>query len=366
MTDRPPFSIPTMTDIRSTPWNGLTVISTFSGAGGSSLGYRMAGFTVPVVCEFVPAAADVYRLNAQPGTIIVEDDLRDVPGADLLAHAGLNIGELDVLDGSPPCASFSTAGRGSKGWGQVRSYSDRQQRVDDLFYVYARLVREMQPRVFVAENVTGLVRGESKGYFKRIHQELADCGYRVNAWLLDSQWLGVPQRRRRVMFVGVRTDLPFSIDPPTPNPYRYGVSDACPHLTGTVIVNKTFLWQYKGYRDTPASEPSYTVTANGLGPCVRSQVFVVGDDIDEGLLDPETGDPLAPRQGLFPDKMRGWFPGKGMRQLSIPEVRRISSFPDDFELSGATNQRWERLGRAVPPLMMRAVATQVADRLCAA
>ena len=133
MTDKPDYSVPTMTEINELPWNGLNVISTFAGGGGSSLGYRMAGFKVRVACEFVPAAADTYESNAASYTVVCRDDIREVSGQDLLDLAGLEVGELDILDGSPPCAAFSTAGKKSKGWGEVKSYSDTKQRVDDLF-----------------------------------------------------------------------------------------------------------------------------------------------------------------------------------------------------------------------------------------
>ncbi len=112
-----------------------------------------------------------------------------------------------MLDGSPPCASFSTAGKREEGWGKVKLYSDARQRTDDLFFEYARILKGLQPKVFVAENVAGLVRGTAKGYFKLILAELKDCGYRVEARLLDARWLGVPQMRERVIFVGVRNDL---------------------------------------------------------------------------------------------------------------------------------------------------------------
>src|SRR5207248_5858022 len=130
--------------------------------------------------------------------------------------AGLTAGEVDVMEGSPPCASFSTAGKRQAGWGQVRPYSDTRQRTDDLFFEFARLVRGVRPKVFVAENVSGLVKGTAKGYFKEILRALKGCGYRVEARLLDAQWLGVPQVRQRIIFVGVREDL--GVGPAFPKP----------------------------------------------------------------------------------------------------------------------------------------------------
>src|SRR5262249_35052188 len=147
--------------------------------------------------------------------------------------------ELDLLDGSPPCASFSTAGKREKGWGQVKPYSDTRQRTDDLFFEYARLLRGLRPRVFVAENVSGLVRGTAKGYFLQILRELKACGSGVQARLLDAQWLGVPQVRRRVIFQGAREDLGREPAFPKPLPYRYAVADALPWI-------KAVRWDGKG------------------------------------------------------------------------------------------------------------------------
>ncbi|ADD94681.1 hypothetical protein [uncultured phage MedDCM-OCT-S08-C620] len=86
-----------------------------------------------------------------------------------------------------------------KGWGVGKKYSDTKQRVDDLFYEYTRILKGLQPKVFVAENVAGLVIGTAKGYFKRILQELKDCGYDVKCKIIDAQWAGIPQMRKRTI-----------------------------------------------------------------------------------------------------------------------------------------------------------------------
>ena len=104
------------------------------------------------------------------------------------------MGQLDLLDGSPPCASFSTSGTRDAGWCKVKKYSDVHQRVDDLFFEYVRLIKGLQPKTFVAENVSGLVKGKAKGYFKIILAALKECGYNVSCRVLDAQWLGVPQQ----------------------------------------------------------------------------------------------------------------------------------------------------------------------------
>lgn len=231
---KPPYRVPTMEEIRELPWNGLTAASTFSGTGGSSLGYRMAGYRVLYANEFVEAARESYRSNAADYTYLDDRDIRAVTAEDILEKCGLGVGELDLFDGSPPCSDFSTAGKRSKGWGKEKAYSDdKVQRVDDLFFEYARLVGGIQPKVFVAENVSGLIKGTAKGYFLEILAALKACGpgYRVSARLLDAQWLGVPQARQRLIFVGVRSDLDVEPVHPKPLPYRYSIRDALPWIS---------------------------------------------------------------------------------------------------------------------------------------
>jgi len=340
-----------MDEIRALPWNGFTAASTFSGCGGSSLGYRMAGFRVAWASEFIPAAADAYRANASPSTVLDARDIREVAPADVLSALGMKAGELDLLDGSPPCASFSTAGKREAGWGKVKAYSGTKQRTDDLFFEFARLLGGIRPRAFVAENVSGLVKGTAKGYFKLVLSALRECGYRVEARVLDASWLGVPQARQRLIFAGVRDDLDAAPAFPSPMPYRYSIEDALgPPSAPTMLDPET------------GEDISMTRFAIGrewerLKPGCKSGKYL-------SLVRP---DPRAP----FPTvTQRGgdrtaasaahW---SECRKLTLGELRRLSGFPDDFALTGTYEQRWERIGRAVPPVMMAAVAAVVRDRV---
>jgi DNA (cytosine-5)-methyltransferase 1 len=260
-----------MAEIAAIPDNGLRVVSLFSGCGGSSLGYRMAGYKVIWANEFVEAARDTYRANF-PETFVDPRDIRQISGADILAATGLAIGELDMLDGSPPCASFSTAGKRHQDWGKVKKYSDTEQRTDDLFFEYLRIVRELRPRRCIAENVSGLVKGVGKGVFLEILAGFRDAGYRVRARLLDAQWLGVPQARQRIFFVGVRDDLDIEPAFPTPLRYRYSVRDAIPWI-GRQGDNGAF-----GEGEMrPATRPSPTIgagpqTGNGRFPAALVEI----------------------------------------------------------------------------------------------
>lgn len=334
--DKPPYRVPSMQDIKTIPWNGRSVVSTFSGAGGSCLGFRMAGYRVLWANEFVPAAQDTYRLNA-PSTIMNTQDIRQVTPEAILQAIGMDVGELDVLEGSPPCAAFSTSGKRDKTWGKVKNYSDTQQRVDDLFFEYSRLLQGLQPKTFVAENVSGLVKGRAKGYFKDILAELQACGYEVVARLLDAQWLGVPQSRQRLIFVGVRKDLvdQYGVHPvhPAPLPYHYTVMEAIPWIRGSEVPNN---YDHPlGKSSIKYDRPAAAVLQSGNATFETSQ-YMLAETV-EGH----------------------------QRPFTIDELKRICAFPDDFILTGTFGQQWERLGRAVPPVMMSHVAAALRDKVFA-
>jgi DNA (cytosine-5)-methyltransferase 1 len=406
--DKPPYWVPSMDEIGALTPNGIKVISTFSGCGGSSLGYRMAGCTVLGASEFVPAAYEVYRLNASPQTIIWTDDIREMSGLDMLRDVGLGVGELDILDGSPPCSAFSTAGKRSEGWGQVNKYSDTAQRVDDLFYEYARILKQMQPRAFIAENVEGLVKGTAKGYFKRIYAALEACGYVVRAAVLDASWLGVPQARRRLIFYGLRNDLRQVPKHPEPLPYRYVLGDALGDFSIRAARRTS------SANRLPMDEPMPTITTQTDEWWMLDQSVTDpetqqrltrnwGAEQYERLLramfDDETGTHIGiSRYAIGPEWLKtaeghssdryfslqrssltkpsptvtataGSIGAAGVthpyqpRKFNLVELRRICGFPDDFALSGSYEQRAERLGRSVPPVMMKHIAQAVCRQL---
>ena len=154
-------------------------MSTFSGCGGSCLGFEMAGYRVLWANEFLPIARESYAAN-HPETLLDGRDIRRVEASQILTAIGMKPGELDVFNGSPPCQAFSSAGQRAKGWGKSRDYGNGvSQKNEDLFFEYVRLLQGLQPRAFVAENVAGLTRGVALGYFKDIMRGLSACGYAV-------------------------------------------------------------------------------------------------------------------------------------------------------------------------------------------
>ena len=383
---KPPFTIPTMAEIGAARGTaGLSVVSTFAGCGGSCLGFEMAGYRVLWANEFLPIARASYAAN-HPDTILDGRDIRQVEAQQILDAIGMQSGELDVFNGSPPCQAFSSAGQGSKGWGKSRDYGNGvSQKNEDLFFDYIRLVRGLQPRVFVAENVAGLTRGAAIGMFKIIMRELAGCGYAVRCKILDAQWLGVPQSRSRAIFIGVRKDLGLEPEFPTPLPYRYTLREVLPGLRSVVHDTRTPSFSAGDVTDRPC--PAITIGVNSLNSCHYKV-------IDRGCLEIDPATPNLPPSNLRewkrlrPGEQSGKFfsliraspdrpaPcitfGKGgtsashcnePRKFSIDELRIICSFPQDFVLKGTYAEQWARLGNAVPPLMMRAVAETLRDRI---
>lgn len=447
--DKPPYRMPSMAEIAAIPWNGFNAISAFSGCGGSSLGYKMAGFKVLWANEFIPAAQDTYRAN-HPNTILDTRDIRSIQPQEILDAIKMQPGELDLFDGSPPCASFSTAGKREAGWGKVKQYSDTKQRTDDLFFEYTRLLQGIQPKVFVAENVSGLVKGTAKGYFLEILAALKDCGYNVKSRLLDAQWLGVPQMRQRIIFVGVRNDLGLEPVHPKPLPYRYSVRDALPWIVEQAVSNDVYedaslrpattvlqstgrrtsstlqgepLGYVRAYRDKRGAFGNDGDITNQPAPTVLSESvgthWIVGVGTKDGvrsldkpspsvltpvrqhttseltLVETETDisryaigeewDKLQPGESTYyggrlwkPDtelpcptvtQTAGQTGASGIthptekRKFSIAELKRICAFPDDFILTGTYAQQWERLGRAVPPVMMAHIAKTIKEEI---
>lgn len=368
MNTKPIYRVPLMKEIEEVPWNGFNVVSTFSGTGGSCLGYRMAGYRVLWANEFIPAAQDSYKAN-HPNSILDRRDIREIKPEDILTATGLRIGEIDIFDGSPPCAAFSTAGKREAGWGKVKQYSDTKQRVDDLFFEYARLIKGTQPKVFVAENVSGLIKGTAKGYFLEILKALKECGYNVKCKVLDAQWLGVPQMRQRTIFIGVRNDLGLEPVHPKPLSYQYTVRDALPWIVSIETANG-----FNNHEMIKAVAPLETVQQSRpvfIEAETDISKYAIGREWDK-IKQGEKSEKYLSLTKPHLDKPSPCVTQRGgdntcasvvhpteKRKFSIQELKKICAFPDDFILTGSYAQQWERLGRAVPPVMMMHIAKTI-------
>lgn len=345
---KPPYRIPTMREIEQTAPNGLKVVSTFSGCGGSCLGFRMAGYETLLAAEFIPAAVETYQAN-HPGVPVFRFDIRDFEPSKWFREIGLRRGDLDVLEGSPPCSPFSSAGSGTEGWNKVKVYSDTKQRTDDLFDEYIRLVDGFLPRAFVAENVPGFLGGQAVHYRDWVIGSLEALGYRVAALVLDASAHGVPQKRRRAIIIGIRRDVgvnPFDAYP-LPSADRYSIREAISDLR--IADEEKTDCDFRGY----AIHSEWEKMPEGEFATSGKYFSLVRPDPD--LPCPTitaTAGSVGAASVTHPDEPR---------KFALRELRRLCGFPDDFILTGNYQQAAERLGRAVPPPLMRAVAARLAE-----
>lgn len=187
------------------------VFSCFSCGGGSTMGYKLAGFDVIGCNEIDPRMMNVYIKNHNPDYPFLAP-IQEFKNYDNLPE---ELYDLDILDGSPPCSSFSTFGKRNKDWGKKKKFKEGQakQILDTLFFDFIELGAKLQPKVIIAENVAGLMQGVAIKYVRKINDAFDKAGYCVQHFLLDSSKMGVPQKRDRVFFIALRKDLvhPFLI-----------------------------------------------------------------------------------------------------------------------------------------------------------
>jgi len=306
-----------------------TVLSTFAGCGGSSLGYSMAGFRELLAVEWDDNAVATFKLNF-PDVPVYHGDIGKLSVSECLERAGLEPGQLDVFDGSPPCQGFSTAGK--------RVFDDDR---NQLFREFARLLQGLQPRVFVMENVSGMVKGKMKLIFSEILRELKSSGYRVSARLLNAMYFGVPQSRQRLIFVGVREDL--GIEPSHPRAE-----------TRPVTVREAFasLADNKADRVVPDEESKTLSQMTAVRPGLRCSLHH-----SRHRLSSFKSSPTVDRGGRT-GGWQIWHPVEN-RPITRAEVKRLGSFPDGCQFAGSISNAFERIGNSVPPLMMRSIARHI-------
>lgn len=186
------------------PAHKCTVFGTFICGGGSSMGYKLAGFDHLGGVELDERIAAIYKKNLHP-KLLYNMDIRDF---NKLQGLPKELYELDILDGSPPCSTFSTAGSREKAWGKQKQFAEGQKRqtLDDLVFVYIDTIKKLMPKCCILENVSGLVKGNGKVYAKEIAKRLNAAGYQVQIFLLNGKNMGVPQSRERVFFIGIRRE----------------------------------------------------------------------------------------------------------------------------------------------------------------
>lgn len=316
----------------------FNVVSTFSGCGGSSLGYKLAGANVLLAVEWDDNAVETYKMNF-PQTPVFHGDIHTLSVDEVLSRTGLKPGELDLLDGSPPCQGFSTSGK--------RNFLDNR---NELFKEYSRLLRGLQPKTFVMENVSGMVKGKMKLMFREILIELKSCGYRVSVAMLNAENYGVPQSRNRMIFIGVRNDLNIEPSHPRGNNRLVTVREAFRGL--------------KDYEDRPMPDWLKKVArcfskpicgSTEVGKLFKQARGTSGGSIGTILLDWNKPSSTIIKSEIA---MCGLIHPNRHRYLNIDELKRLGAFPDDFKFTDRKNGN-ERIGNSVPPLLMKAIASHI-------
>lgn len=321
--------------LRERDINAPTVISTFAGCGGSSLGYSMAGFRELLAIEWDKNAVETFKLNFT-NVPVIQDDIAKISVEQIFEITKLNKYELDVLDGSPPCQGFSTSGK--------RIMDDPR---NQLFREYVRLLRGLQPKVFVMENVSGMVKGKMKLIFADILRELKASGYKVSARLLNAMYFNVPQSRQRLIFIGVREDL--GIEPSHPKAESRPIaSRECVIGDGTPLPEK--------YIDTwKHTKPGETFYEG------RARLGIKPHSFDAQVLNPNKPAPTIKKQiRLGQSGLHHW---EKPELLNSQTIQRLTSFPDEFQFIGNEKEKWARIGNSVPPLFMRSIARHIRSEI---
>jgi DNA (cytosine-5)-methyltransferase 1 len=323
--------------------HGHKVFSTFACGGGSSFGYKMAGFDVIGCNEIDPEMISMYRLNHNPKYSFLEP-IQDFKSRDDLPD---ELFDLDILDGSPPCSTFSMAGSREDAWGKEKMFREGQakQVLSDLFFDYLDLVEKLKPKVSVAENVEGMLLGKAKGYCKLIVERYHELGYDVQLFRFNAASMGVPQMRKRVFFVARRKDLDWpnlSMEfNETPITFRE-VSDNLP------------------FQDLECTEPSGTDKAFWGRTRPGDSYSKVADGNYFNFAKLSWDRPVPTILGSSSDKLS--HPDV-MRKMSWVEAALCGSYPYDYDFQGRKNNtKVYCIGMSVPPVMTAQIAAQIAEQ----
>lgn len=314
------------------------------------MGYKLAGFDVLGCNEIDPKMMEAYKANHNPKYAYLEP----IQTFKLRIDLPDELYNLDILDGSPPCSSFSMAGNREKDWGKEKVFREgqAQQVLDTLFFDFIDLAKKLQPKVVIAENVKGLLLGAAKEYVRRIYQEFDSAGYYVQHWLLDASKMGVPQRRERVFFIALRKDLAkhflkqmnlFDILPELKLQFdepkiNYGeIRTELGPIASDLYYER---WTKREKTDTDFGD--ITQRLNGSGSCF-SDVFAK-DDLPLPT--------ITSRGGIY-DFESGHL-------ISDNSLKKGGSYPIDYDFKG--NKVSYIVGMSVPPVMTAQIASQVYEQ----
>jgi len=315
-----------LSDLEQVKPNGIKVMSTFACGGGSSMGYKRAGCEIVAANDIDPEMAWHYKRNLNPPRYYL-CPIRDLLTAELPSE----LFNLDILDGSPPCSTFSMAGSREKAWGKEKHLREGQasQVLSDLFFDYLDLVERLKPRVAIAENVKGMILGNAKGYTKLVMDRFREIGYRPQLFLVNAADCGVPQRRERVFFCAIRDDIRSQSLELKPRHKWISAGEALSDLRHDL----------EKWEMVTASNQRHTL-AGRLKPWAFSQPS-------------PTLTASSSKELISPSKRFGDF--------TFADYKRLGSFPDDYYAKSDKTGKY-MIGMSVPPKMTEQVARAVINQ----
>ena len=333
----------------------MNVISLFSGCGGLDLGFEKAGFEIPVANEYDPTIFETFKAN-HPKTHLIEGDVRQVTRDDI---APFLIGkEVDGIIGGPPCQSWSEAGA-------LRGIEDAR---GQLFFDYIRILKEFQPKFFLAENVSGMLANRHDAAVKNILQLFSEAGYNVSLTLVNAKDYGVAEERKRVFYIGFRNDLNINFIFP-----EGSTKDDDKKLTLRDVIwdlQETAVPAAPKNKHNPDAINHKFFCTGAYSPIFMSrnrvkawdeQAFTVQASGRQCQLHPQA--PKMIRYGLNDCR---FVEGKEnlYRRMTIREVARVQGFPDDFKFFYTdTNNAYKMIGNAVPVNLAFEIATAIKSTL---
>lgn len=318
--------------------NGLKVFSCFACGGGSTMGYKLAGCDVIGCCEIDPKMNETYIKNHKPKHNFLMDirDFNKIPNEELPRE----LFNLAILDGSPPCTTFSMAGDREDSWGKKKKFREGQaeQTLDDLSFVFGDTVAKLKPYCVIMENVEGLIKGEAWGYVQRIYKQLNDIGYQVKHWLLKGQHMGVPQKRHRVFFIALRKDVDFDLQ-------RLDMSfNYEPVLFGEVkegIGEKPACYKLL-CKAKPGDKRLADIIIRQGGKESRFNEKIIWDDMVALTV-----------------HTHGFYRGNDKTKFTVEDYRNCATFPQDYDWNG--EKASYITGMSVPPVMIKRIVTRLIE-----
>ncbi|MFT6657759.1 DNA cytosine methyltransferase [Maritalea sp.] len=322
---------------------GLSYASVFCGGGGLDLGFSLAGFTPAFSSDLVSHYCDTLADNLGKGGHVVEPhDISNLTGAHVRNVTGR---ELDIVIGGPPCQSFSILGsRGSTG-------DPRGQLVFD----YARFIRELAPRAFLFENVPGIMTLNKGADWEQLVSCFKDeTGFYLRTGVLNAADYGVPQFRQRVLLIGFKNrDAANSFNWPTPTHGKPPADELRPYRTASQALQNV------------EGVPNHILRKHGQRVRDRYSLVEQGsrdrkDHTDRIHAERPSGTVLV---GSGAGGGRPFIHPTEHRHITVREAARLQSFPDWWVFSGGATAAYRQVGNAVPPLLAKAVAKEIAKVL---